>query len=153
MVGYPVSSLPLEAYLSAPALGISLEERLSSMALNEQEGGGTGNGSSSACTYMVRDQGLVCCLKLQSRQIRAGQNLGIHLDFSQGQQECRAVRSTLVVSEMRLDGSKVQDKAVGCCIRCAEDAERLNLSLHLPNEAVCSFESPLFKVKCASLVF
>ena len=123
MVAYPASSLPLETLLSAPPM----------LASSSASTIGTGAGAASnegrykkhppavGDIYMVRDLEHICALHLQSQAggsgdggggggsaVSAGGVLGVHLDFTDSLQACSVVRATLVMSETRRDGTRVQ---------------------------------------------
>lgn len=170
-MSYPASSLPAEILLSAPTIASSYGNQ-SDAGSQEQEHKEVSN------VYMVRDRDHICDLHLSSASLRPGRDVEVHLDFTDSLQPCSMVRATVVLSEVRPDGSRIQvtfcvlasavdalhhvrdysdiqffqDKVVSKAIRTATDAEYLNMTLNIPSELSCSFDTPLFTVS-GSLLF
>ncbi len=61
-----------------------------------------------ANVYMVRDRDHICDLHLSSQSVAPGGEVEIHLDFTDCIQPCSVVRATIVISEVRPDGSRIQ---------------------------------------------
>lgn len=58
--------------------------------------------------YMVRDRDHICDLHLSSQHLSPGSDVEVHLDFTDNIQPCSMVRATIVLSEVRPDGSYIQ---------------------------------------------
>jgi hypothetical protein len=106
VVAYPASSIPSEILLSAPtvtATGTGAEDDFV----------GKSHGSRSvtreaASIYMIRDLDHICDLHLQSKFGIIGKDVHIFLDFSECVQLCTVMRATLILSEKRPDGTRIQ---------------------------------------------
>lgn len=100
-MSYPASSLPVEILLSAPTIASSYG--------NQSEAGDDAQERKEVSNvYMVRDREHICDLHLSSASLRPGRDVEVHLDFNDSRQPCSMVRATLVLSETRPDGSRIQ---------------------------------------------
>lgn len=106
MVAYPASSIPTEILFSVPTIGNNQENNLESDASRQSAPREVPN------VYMIRDKDHICDLHLKSQHVAPGADVHIHLDFADCHQPCSLVRATVMQSETRPDGSRIQ---VGCC--------------------------------------
>jgi hypothetical protein len=136
MVAYSAASLPLESFISRTDptmwMGDSGNPYLHAQKMNH--------------IYRISDEGYICNLHLDQNPVSVPRNLTILLDFAEGVQNCVAVKASLIMSEQRLDSTRVQDKLLSSVVRSAVDAETLNLMLHFRSDLCNSFQCPLFKL-------
>jgi hypothetical protein len=67
--------------------------------------------------YKIRDKEHICDLRLPSKCGIVGKDLEIFLDFQRNAQECSMVRATLVMTETRPEGTRIQvERKAVCCI-------------------------------------
>jgi len=91
----------VEILLSAPTIASSYG--------NQSEAGSEGQGHKDVSNvYMVRDREHICDLHLSSASLCPGRDVEVHLDFNDSRQPCSMVRATVVLSEVRPDGSRIQ---------------------------------------------
>jgi len=97
----------------------------------------------------------VCVVSLIKSDLRGrivgGGVLTVQLNFQQQQQEgareiCRVVRARLLQCETRLDGSRVQERALSAAARTTADCTTCSLALPVPQAVVCDGSSPLSRV-------
>lgn len=101
MVAYPASSIPTEILFSVPTIGNNQEKSFDSDGLKHAI-------KEVPNVYRIRDKDHICDLHLQSQHVAPGADVRVHLDFADCHQPCSLVRATVVLSEVRPDGSHIQ---------------------------------------------
>ncbi len=105
------------------------------------------NNKSNVNAYTVRDEGLVCVVTCPS-SLNPGDILNIIVSFENSEQTCKAIRTKLVMREMRAyDGSMIQEKVIASSQRMTKDALIIHFSMRISADCPCSFYTPLFNVK------
>jgi hypothetical protein len=101
LVAYPASSLPVELLLSAPAPGYKI-------AQSDAADDSANAPREVPNVYKICGKEHVCDLRLPSKYGIVGRDLEIFLDFQRNVQECSVVRATLVMTETRPEGTRIQ---------------------------------------------
>ena len=111
MVGYAASLIPTESFFSAsnqslppasvsPSLQASAGKCLSNSAHQKLE--------EQPKVYAIRDVDYICSMTINSYSVVIGEDAYISLNFANSKQMCSAVRSILMLSEQRADGTTIQ---------------------------------------------
>ena len=98
-----------------------------------------------ANTYTVRDEGLVCIVTTLTAKY-PGDLLNVVVDFEKSEQICNTIRVRLIMSELRSDGSHVQDKYISSAQKNTKDALVIQLGMKIGTDCPCSFQTPLLQV-------
>ena len=93
----------MEILLSAPTIASSYGNQTDSGERNAAP-----NSKQVDNVYMVRDRDHICDLHLSSQPLCPGSDVDVHLDFTDNIQPCSMVRATIILSEVRADGSHIQ---------------------------------------------
>lgn len=108
MVAYPATSIPTEVLFSVPTIGSNQENS------SDRDGARPAAPREVPNVYMIRDKDHICDLHLRSQTVAPGGDVLVHLDFVDCLQPCSQVRVTVMQSETRPDGSRIQVRVYVC---------------------------------------
>ncbi len=95
IVVYSSSSLPAESFVST-STNNSYNPNIDDLIVKSKD------------IYKISNVEYICSISLDSAAVSPGSDIRVSLDFSDGIQKCSSLKAVLVMSERRLDNSRIQ---------------------------------------------